>query len=347
MMAKMFYNMNEAKAALGRSEEEVRQFAREGRLREFRDGSQLMFKVDQVDQLRAELEGGGPITGDQVPLSGADTGSGLGLMESGGGTASSSGIPLADSDLGARSPGVPLQDDTAMAADLGLSGSMGGSLSGSLGGSGGMPSPARPGGSLSGGSLSGGSLSGSGLGGSRGGINVLGDTGDQADPMAQTAMTPGVADSVNLEGVGSGSGLLDLTRESDDTSLGAELLDEIGPGRSRSGTAVPVESGVGTGVAMEAAAVSAGRRVGAAIAVEAYDPNSGLFGGLALGAATFVVLGAIVLAAAVAGTRPGLVGLLTGYGEQGASGLGILFGIGLAISLIGGVVGWVLGRSLR
>lgn len=34
-------------------------------------------------------------------------------------------------------------------------------------------------------------------------------------------------DELSLESVGSGSGLLDLTRESDDTSLGAELLEEV------------------------------------------------------------------------------------------------------------------------
>ena len=34
-------------------------------------------------------------------------------------------------------------------------------------------------------------------------------------------------DDLTLESVGSGSGLLDLTRESDDTSLGAELLEEV------------------------------------------------------------------------------------------------------------------------
>ena len=34
-------------------------------------------------------------------------------------------------------------------------------------------------------------------------------------------------EDLSLEAVGSGSGLLDLTRESDDTSLGAELLEEV------------------------------------------------------------------------------------------------------------------------
>jgi len=66
------------------------------------------------------------------------------------------------------------------------------------------------------------------------GISVFdADEVETADPMAQTMMT-GVpeaqGDELALESVGSGSGLLDLTREADDTSLGAELLDEIYPG---------------------------------------------------------------------------------------------------------------------
>ncbi|MBL4702013.1 MAG: helix-turn-helix domain-containing protein [Phycisphaeraceae bacterium] len=65
------------------------------------------------------------------------------------------------------------------------------------------------------------------------GISVF-DAGevDEADPMAATIVTqPGISDDddLSLDSIGSGSGLLDLTRESDDTSLGAELLDEIYP----------------------------------------------------------------------------------------------------------------------
>lgn len=51
-----------------------------------------------------------------------------------------------------------------------------------------------------------------------------------ADPLAQTVVSGASGGGLGIEGVGSGSGLLDLTRESDDTSLGAELLDEIYPG---------------------------------------------------------------------------------------------------------------------
>src|SRR5205814_6291151 len=105
----------------------------------------------------------------------------------------------------------------------------------------GVPSP-RPGDTRSGTKV-----------GSRVGVNVFGEEGPpKVDPMAQTAIGSGIQDQINLEGVGSGSGLLDLTRESDDTSLGAELLDEISPsgggGGARRGTVVSGDSGT----AMEA-----------------------------------------------------------------------------------------------
>ena len=48
--------------------------------------------------------------------------------------------------------------------------------------------------------------------------------------MAQTQLSPEMSDHVDLDSGRSGSGLLDLSREADDTSLGAELLDEIYPG---------------------------------------------------------------------------------------------------------------------
>src|SRR5829696_1241104 len=67
-MAKMFYTLDETRAALGRSEDEIKQLAREGRLREFRDGPRLMFKADQVEQLKGELDSG---------LEGVGSGSGL------------------------------------------------------------------------------------------------------------------------------------------------------------------------------------------------------------------------------------------------------------------------------
>jgi hypothetical protein len=63
------------------------------------------------------------------------------------------------------------------------------------------------------------------------GVNVFDEDDEDlqdVDPLAQTVVTEGAA-GLGIEGIGSGSGLLDLTRESDDTSLGADLLDEIYP----------------------------------------------------------------------------------------------------------------------
>lgn len=47
-MAKMFLTFEEARLALCVTDDELKQFAREGRLREYRDGPRCMFKADQV-----------------------------------------------------------------------------------------------------------------------------------------------------------------------------------------------------------------------------------------------------------------------------------------------------------
>src|SRR5204863_5594163 len=83
-MAKMFYTLDEAKAALGKNEEEIKQLTREGRLREFRDGPRLMFKADQVEAVRAEGGGGGGASRDAVDLGISDTGAPIGLVDSRG-----------------------------------------------------------------------------------------------------------------------------------------------------------------------------------------------------------------------------------------------------------------------
>ena len=50
----MFYSQQEAAEKLGMTEEEVKQLATEGKLREFRDGASVMFKIDEVEGLAAE-----------------------------------------------------------------------------------------------------------------------------------------------------------------------------------------------------------------------------------------------------------------------------------------------------
>src|SRR5277367_4508334 len=90
-MAKMFYTLDETKAALGSSEEQIKQLTREGKLREFRDGPRLMFKSDQVDALKSQIGGSIEI---------ADSGAPIGLVDTRGGSGSGTGLSLADSEHG-------------------------------------------------------------------------------------------------------------------------------------------------------------------------------------------------------------------------------------------------------
>ena len=50
-MAGMFYSLKEAAEKLNVTEVQVRELAKQGKLREFRDGSNLLFKVDEVESM--------------------------------------------------------------------------------------------------------------------------------------------------------------------------------------------------------------------------------------------------------------------------------------------------------
>ena len=401
-MAKMFYTLDETKVALGQSEEAVKQFIRDGRLREFRDGPKIMFKADQVDALKGQIGGGGALelADSGAPIGLADTGGGSGIGLSladsiGSGIAGGSGLTgISGSGLGsgmgsglgssgAGSGMMNLKEDSGLAADLGLSGTMGGltagnrsksgtaaggSLSGgslaggslaggslaggslgggSLGGGtlggGSLGGGSLGGGSLGGGSLAGGSLAGTAATGSRPGINVFGDdTHVGADPMAQTA-TPGPGGSdLNLEAVGSGSGLLDLTRESDETSLGAELLDEIPRGGGGSRPLAPPDTGSMAGIPMPAGGgIVRGGMSSGPIVVEARDTTAGAFGGLALGTAFVVLFAIFALMTGVMGVNPESVRKVADNGFW----IVVAFGAGVAILFF--VFGLLISKSVR
>lgn len=324
MMAKMFYTLDETRAALNKNEEEIKQLTREGKLREFRDGPRLMFKADQVEAIKAEMGGGGL----PMDIGVSDTGAPIGLADSR--SASATGISLVDSDVrSASGSGMAMKDDTALAADLGLSGSMGG-----------VPSPGRPG--------SGTGLSGTAAG--RSGVTVFNpDEVEHADPSAQTNISSSVGDQVNLEGVGSGSGLLDLTRESDDTSLGAELLDEITPGGSGSRRGDSALAGTkggsaagGTAAGGSGIARATGRGgISAPVYVEAPDGMAPALGGAALGAALFVLFGGIVLFSAVMHSSNPVTEMVKDMKAV------VLAGIGAGVCLVFAVVGAVIGKVAR
>jgi len=206
------------------------------------------------------------------------------------------------------------------------------------------------------------------------GISVF-DTSEieHADPRAQTQLTQSRADDeeLALDSVGSGSGLLDLTRESDDTSLGV-ALDEIYPGGTAGGssaTGTAMESAVGSSGVFESAlgmetaagqtAASSGLdnlaagdsaigipttpAVMAAYDVEAYDPaGSGFGAGVLLGALVALILGLIVCISQLTGAPSGVTDLLAGSGSMMMwAYLGGLF----VVSLVLGFIGMAIGRS--
>ncbi|MCA9295499.1 MAG: helix-turn-helix domain-containing protein [Phycisphaerales bacterium] len=126
-----------------------------------------------------------------------------------------------------------------------------------------------------------------------------------------------IEEELSLEAVGSGSGLLDLTRESDDTSLGAELLEEVYA--SDENIEIPANA---SGLFEAAGTESPGEQlvggpIGAAsimpVMVESYDGLwSGLGGGLMVGTMVALVFGIIVAIVGVDGTVPDIALMFAG-----------------------------------
>jgi excisionase family DNA binding protein len=185
-MAGMFYSIQEVATKLGKNEDQIKQLVQEGKLREFRDGAKILFKVNEVDAMAgpASMPFAEESAISLTPLD--DTSS---LMPAGPG-GSTSAIPI---DLGDEAFDLS-KADTALTGE---------------------------------------------------GLNVLGDTDSEFkitdDTMGKThasvAAEPSlekIEEDVNLDSFGSGSGLLDLSLQADDTSLGG-VLDEIYPGAEAAG----------------------------------------------------------------------------------------------------------------
>ena len=222
-MAGMFYSLQEAAEKLNKPEEEVKELAKQGTLREFRDGSNLLFKVDEVEALVSEIGAPafkeGPAPPEEPvepapPIELEEPTEPVGIEEPGLAPIPEQAFepeqartpeppaepePLAEEEeiLLAPETGVPAAESGLTDADTALTGE---------------------------------------------GINVLGETdrdypvtddtmGETAGTMGTTGTTPEasleeIEEDVNLDSFGSGSGLLDLSLQADDTSLGG-ILDEI------------------------------------------------------------------------------------------------------------------------
>lgn len=185
-MAQQFYNLNDTRQKLGISEDELKQLVRDGQLREFRDGGEIKYKSEEVDQLAdnlATLSGSLGGTSGELILEPSD--------ESSAGLTGSDMLMLEEADrTEADGPAVNEKKDDTVITSVGIS----------VFDDEEVPEKADP-----------------------GDITVVADKGKTGSGLSLDSLSSAGTSG----GTGSGSGLLDLTRESDDTSLGAELLDEI------------------------------------------------------------------------------------------------------------------------
>ncbi len=294
-----YYDMQEVMGKLRKSEEDVQNLVKEGRLRQYLDSGKAVFKIEDVDALAEEIVG-------------LDVSS-IGL-ESGGSEVDiqmeeTSDIPLEPYE--SESPEGSGPDDLNIEPDLpGQKESEGGfglSQMGDL------------------------TMADTNVG--TVGINILSGTGDAYKLTEDTKAETQAADiddidsldaDSNLESFGSGSGLLDLSLQADDTSLGA-VLDDILPTGANGGADLPVDEGVGLMDESEDLLAGGGSGVqppeeaapmGAAavmptpaqmVAVAPVDSKTAIFGVLMLLPMLALILAAIVLTAAIQGVVPSLV----------------------------------------
>jgi len=165
------------------------------------------------------------------------------------------------------------------------------------------------------------------------GISIFDDEDleiESADPMAKTQIAQSITDPIAIDGIGAGSGLLDLTHESDDTSLGA-VIDRIDLDETE-GETPPSPYG-------EPSAVGEPTVISVAEAPETIDAASGVFNGLLVGSAIVaLVIGAVALAA---GT-----GVVPNYLSAMKENMTAVF-IGVIVLMgVCGVAGMLIGKSI-
>ncbi len=329
-MAKLFYTLREASDRLGKSEDEVQEMATSGLLEEMRDGDQVMFKRQQVDLIAGD---GDQTDGAGFDLSDSGSALALGLSDSATDTTPPVGDVTADIDDPSSGGGYGLSD-SGTGLGLGDSGTglgLGGSGAGlDLGGSG-FGFDLGDSGSEAGLNLGGDPNSDSGLG--------VAFEGGEDDESAETRVADAVDEELSLESVGSGSGLLDLTRESDDTSLGAELLDEVWD--EESGEFSASASGLFESSEPEVSdTVVANAPMGLAVAyAEAYDGKwSGAGVGFLLGGMIALVAVCVMLLTSIMGVSPKLGSMVTGD-------LMIWGGGFAAFAIVAGLIGMFIGKA--
>ncbi|HOQ05659.1 MAG TPA: hypothetical protein PKY88_10655 [Anaerohalosphaeraceae bacterium] len=300
-MAGKYYTLQEVMEKLGKSEEQVKALVKEGTLRQYLDKGQPLFDQTQVDALAADQQG-------LLDLTAAGTDFDLKLEET------------AEIKL------LPDEEETPEAPKKESEGGFGLSMAGEE------------------------NLSSEDTRATSMGINVL-DESDEgyklaADTKGETRAgeleeIESLDADANLESVGSGSGLLDLSLQADDTSLGA-VLDDILPAAAEGAAEVPaaeeplklaeeapleempeepkapqaVSAAEPTG--LEAAPVEAGPAA-QLVALAPVDPATAAYGLAMLVPFASLIIAAIALGAGLRQIRPGLLNLLAGSQLMGIS----------------------------
>jgi len=167
------------------------------------------------------------------------------------------------------------------------------------------------------------------------GISIFDDEDleiETADPRAKTQIAPSLAEQPSEAGGGSGSGLLDLTRESDDTSLG-EVLETIDVDQEVAEAEQAEEAPAGPAAV---GAAPAAEVLAAAPAV--IDASAGLFNGFLIGTCLVSLLVGVLAAGLVLGHVPAFVSSL-------AKNLPMVLGAAAVVVLIAGGFGYMMGKA--
>lgn len=307
-----YYNMQEVMNKLRKTEQEVQELIKQGRLRQYLDAGKPVFHVDDVNTLAEEIVG--------LDI----TSAGLNLEEG-----SDEEIKLEEtSEIQLEPDEEPAKGKGAADLDLDFAEEKPKAKE-SEGGFG-----LSQMGDLSSGDTNVGTV----------GINILSGTEDAykltEDTKAETQAAEAAEEAesldadANLESFGSGSGLLDLSLQADDTSLGA-VLDDILPAGAEGGAEVPAaaaeppiglaeepaelgaaaeepaEAAVPMAAVSEPAAPAAA--VGAPvplITVAPVDPRTNMYGIAMFLPALALLLAAVILGAAVQDVMPSLTKML-------------------------------------
>lgn len=181
----------------------------------------------------------------------------------------------------------------------------------------------------------------------RSGISIFDtESTEEGDPSAVTRITPaaGGGEALTLESVGSGSGLLDLTREGDDTSLGADLLEDVYKSDEESGGSQT--TGASGLFEPTAAASDVSPAMGGgvpAMAMMAAEPYDGSGSGIAGGAA---FAGLLIAAAMMFATIAGLIGAQDNpIVAMVAGNPWMWLGIGGGLLVLSIIIGMLIGRK--